>query len=151
MSFNPPVFEDVEAAGARLENVAVRTPLLHSDALDAAVGARVFVKPECLQIAGSFKIRGAYNRIVQLTKAERRAGVVAFSSGNHAQGVADAANRVGVSAAIVMPSNAPAVKVRGVQARGAEIVFYDRDTESREEIAQYLATSRGAVLVPSYD
>jgi threonine dehydratase len=146
-----PTFADVEDAAARLKGHAVLTPLIRSKALDAAVGGRVFVKAEVLQRTGSFKFRGAYNRLCRLTAAERTNGVVAFSSGNHAQGVAAAAGLVGCPAVIVMPSDAPAIKVESTRALGAEVVFYDRFTESREAIADRIAGERGAVLVPSYD
>jgi threonine dehydratase len=129
----------------------VRTPLIRSDALDAAAGGKVFIKPECLQRTGSFKFRGAYNRLCRLTAEERKAGVVAFSSGNHAQGVASAAEILGLPAVIVMPADAPAVKVEATRGYGAEVIFYDRFTESREEIAERLAREKGAVVVPSYD
>lgn len=109
------------------------------------------MKAECLQQGGSFKLRGATNRLLRLSPAERAAGVVAFSSGNHAQGIAIAAQRLGIPAAIVMPADAPSVKVEATRAAGAEILFYDRATESREEIAAALARERGAVLVPSFD
>ena len=146
-----PTFADVEDAASKLEGVAIRTPLLRSDALDEAAGGRVFVKAECLQRTGSFKIRGAYNRLVRLTEAERPRGVVAFSSGNHAQGVALAAQMMGVPAVIVMPSDAPAMKVEATRGYGAEVVLYDRFTESREAIAARIGEERGAVVVPSYD
>jgi threonine dehydratase len=124
-----------------------RTPLLPFE-----IGTkRVWAKAECLQQGGSFKLRGASNRLLQLSEAERARGVVAFSSGNHAQGVALAAQRLGIAAAIVMPSDAPAVKVEATRGFGAEIVFYDRYAESRVEIAQRLAAERGATLVPSFD
>jgi len=153
MSVTPlPVFDDVLAAAARVKPLAVRTPIIRHDALDELVGAEVYIKPECLQVTGSFKIRGATNRIAQITgEAERKAGVVAFSSGNHAQGVARAAKYFGMPALIVMPADAPEVKVAGVLADGAEVRAYDRTHESREEIAAEIARERGAVLVPSYD
>jgi threonine dehydratase len=125
----------------------VRTPLLPLE----AKGVRLWVKAECLQEGGSFKLRGATNRLLLLDEAQRRRGVVAFSSGNHAQGVAIAARRLAIPATIVMPSDAPAVKRDATLAAGAEIVGYDRATESREEIAAALAQARGAVLVPSFD
>ena len=146
-----PTFADVEDAAARLRGVANITPLLHADALDEAVGGRVFVKAECLQRTGSFKFRGAYNRLCRLTAGERKAGVVAFSSGNHAQGVAAAARLLDMPAVIVMPSDAPRVKVEATRGFGAEIVFYDRLTESREAIAARLADDKGAVLVPAFE
>lgn len=139
------------AAAGRLAGVARRTPLLAGTPLDALAGARVLVKAECLQVTGSFKIRGAWNRLVQLSPAERAAGVVAFSSGNHAQGVAEAARRLGIRAAIVMPADAPRAKLDNTRALGAEVITYDRVRESREEIAARLAAERGATLVPSYD
>ncbi len=146
-----PVFEDVVAAGQRLEGRARRTPLLGGTALDAALGQRVFLKLETLQHTGSFKFRGAFNRLVQLDAAQRGAGVVAFSSGNHAQGVAAAARLLGIHATIVMPSDAPRSKLARTRALGAEVVEYDRLNESREEIAAAIATRSGAVLVPSFD
>ena len=148
---NLPTYADVEDAAHKLAGVAVRTPLLRCDALDAAAGGRVWVKAECLQRTGSFKIRGAYNRLVRLTEAERPRGVVAFSSGNHAQGVALAARLLGLPAVIVMPADAPRTKVEATRGYGAEIVLYDRFTESREAIASRIGEERGAVVVPSYD
>ena len=146
-----PSFADVEAAAVRLQGVAVRTPLLRNDALDEAAGGKVFVKAECLQRTGSFKIRGAYNRLAQLTEDERPRGVVAFSSGNHAQGVAASAKLLVLPAVIVMPSDAPRMKVEATRGYGAEGVLYDRFTESREAIAARIGQERGAVVVPSYD
>ena len=144
-------FAAIEEAAARIKGVATQTPLLQSAPLNAAVGAEVYIKPECLQRTGSFKFRGAYNRLAQLTEAEKAAGVVAWSSGNHAQAIAAAAQILGVEAAIVMPADAPAVKTAKTRAYGAEIIAYDRHSESREEIGTKLARERGAVLVPSYD
>jgi len=138
---------DVVEAAARIEGLVQKTPLLESD-ID---GQRVWLKCECLQTGGAFKLRGATNRLLQLSPAERERGVVAFSSGNHARGVAIAAKRLGIRAVIVMPSDAPQVKVNGTRAEGAEIVFYDRRTESREEIAARLAGESGATVVPSFD
>ena len=129
----------------------MRTPLLRNDAFDAATGGRIFVKPECLQRTGSFKFRGAYNRLSAMSATERAGGVVAFSSGNHAQGVALAARLLGIRAAIVMPSDAPAVKVEATRGYGAEVILYDRLGEKREVISAKLAAERGAVLVPSFD
>lgn len=146
-----PTFADVEAAAARLLGTAVVTPLLRTAELDRRCEATVLVKAEPLQVTGSFKIRGAFNRLVQMTAAERRAGVVAWSSGNHAQGVAAAAAFLGMPAVIVMPSDAPAIKVANTRGWGAEVVTYDRATEDREAIAQRIAVDRGAVVVPSYD
>ena len=146
-----PTIADVRLAAERLRGRVVRTPLLENAALNEAVGGRVFLKAETLQETGSFKLRGATNRLLQLDDSQRRAGVVAFSSGNHAQGVARAAQVLGVPAAIVMPSDAPALKVARTKGYGAEVIFYDRATESREEIAARLAGERGAVVVPSFD
>lgn len=146
-----PGFGDVEAAARRIAGIARRTPVLNDPLLDAMTGAELWVKAECLQLTGSFKIRGATNRIAQLTETQRRAGVVAFSSGNHAQGVARAARLFGVPALIVMPADAPRVKIEGVRTDGAEIRLYERDKESREEIATEIARECGAVLVPSFD
>jgi len=124
-----------------------RTPLIEAQIR----GSRVWLKCECLQTGGSFKLRGATNRLMQLTNEEQATGVVAFSSGNHAQGVAIAAKRLGIPAIIVMPADAPALKVEGTRSQGAEIIFYDRRSESREEIAARIASEKGSVVVPSFD
>jgi len=142
---------DIEAAAARIKGVAVETPLLESAALNERAGLRVLIKPETLQRVGAFKFRGAYNRLVQLTDEERKRGVVAFSSGNHAQGVALAAKLLGIPALIVMPADAPKVKADATASYGAEVKFYDRLTESREKIAAAIAAERGAVVVPAFD
>jgi threonine dehydratase len=144
-------FADVQAAADRLKGHAVETPLIESPALNERLGGRVLLKLETLQRVGAFKFRGAYNRLVQLNTAERKAGVVAFSSGNHAQGVALAAKLLGMPAMIVMPSDAPAIKVAATRGYGAEIRLYDRINESREAIADEIAKSRGAVVVPAFD
>jgi threonine dehydratase len=144
-------FADVRAAARRLAGVAHRTPVVTSRTLDARTGATAFLKCENLQRMGAFKFRGAYNRIAQLTPAERASGVVAFSSGNHAQGVALAAQILGVPAAIVMPSDAPAAKIAATREYGAEVISYDRQTMNRGAIAAGLAAERGATLVPPYD
>lgn len=146
-----PGFDDVLAAEARIAGIVHETPVLGHPALDAAAGAQVLVKAECLQVTGSFKIRGAMNRLMQIPERGRKAGVVAFSSGNHAQGVARAARLLGMPALIVMPSDAPQVKVDGVLADGGEVHLYDRNLESREAISAELAADRGAILVPSFD
>ncbi len=146
-----PSYEGVLDAAHQIEGVAVRTPLLESPALNAVVGGRVLMKAETLQRAGAFKFRGAYNRISRLNAEERRRGVVAFSSGNHAQGVAAAAALAGTPAIIVMPSDSPRVKVEGVIGFGGEVRTYDRWTESREAIGAAIAAERGAVLVPPFD
>ena len=139
--------DDVIAAGHRIAGLVERTPLMESE----VCGERVWLKCECLQTGRAFKLRGATNRLLRLSENEREGGVVAFSSGNHAQGVAIAAQRLGIPAVIVMPSDAPAVKVDATRSHGAEIVFYDRRTEGREALAQRLADDRGAVVVPSFD
>lgn len=145
------VFADIEAAAGRLAGHAVRTPLIESPALNDRLGRRILIKPETLQRVGAFKFRGAYNRLAQLSPEEARRGVVAFSSGNHAQGVALAARLLNMPALIVMPADAPAVKVEATRGYGAEIKLYDRLTESREEIAAGIARDRGAVIVPAFD
>ena len=142
-----PTASGVMAAAERISGEVTRTPLLPLD----RGGRRIWIKAECLQRGGSFKLRGATNRLVQLDAAERARGVVAFSSGNHARGVALAAARLGIQAAIVMPSDAPRVKIAATRAAGAEIILYDRLTGSREAIGAQLAEERGAVLVPSFD
>ncbi len=141
----------MRAAAARLLGVAHRTPVVTSRTLDSRIGASAFLKCENLQRMGAFKFRGAYNRIAQLAPAERLGGVVAFSSGNHAQGVALAARICGVPAAIVMPADAPASKVAATRGYGAEVFTYDRKTMNRGAIAADLARERGATLVPPYD
>lgn len=143
--------EDIEAASRRIEGHAVVTPVIENTALNEMAGARLFIKPECLQRSGSFKFRGAYNRLSQLDDDQKKAGVVAWSSGNHAQGVAAAAALLGVPAVIVMPEDAPRVKAEKTRGFGAEIVSYDRYREDREAIGAALAKERGAVIVPSYD
>lgn len=142
---------DIQAAAGRIKGHAVETPLLESPALNDRLGARILIKPETLQRVGAFKFRGAYNRLVQLDADQRTRGVVAFSSGNHAQGVALAAQLLGMPAVIVMPSDAPAIKVANTKAYGAEVVHYDRMTEDRIAIAGAIARDRGAVVVPAYD
>ncbi|MBI4610444.1 MAG: pyridoxal-phosphate dependent enzyme [Candidatus Rokubacteria bacterium] len=144
-------FEDVEAAARRLADWIHRTPVITCRSFDDAVGASVFFKCENLQRAGSFKIRGALNKLLTLSAAERRRGVVSFSSGNHAQGVALAARLVATSAVIVMPTDAPSLKVAATRHYGAEIVFYDRQREDREAIATEIARQSGRVVVPPYD
>ena len=146
-----PTAADVDAAAARLMGVALRTPLIASPVLDAAIGARVFLKAETLQRTGSFKFRGAYNKLSTIPHDKRAGGVVAYSSGNHAQGVAAAAQILGMRAVIVMPSDAPRPKRERTAALGAEVVLYDRDHEDRTAIARAIADKRGAVLVPPFD
>jgi threonine dehydratase len=147
---SPVVHADVLAAANRLAGWPVRTPLLNCPALDAACGGRVWLKPENLQHTGSFKFRGAMNRLLAIPTEGRRGGVVAYSSGNHAQGVARAARLLGMPAAIIMPSDAPKLKVERTRADGAEVIFYDRLTEARETIAANLAEARGALIVPPF-
>ncbi len=142
---------DIEHALERLSGAALRTPLLRCAELSERAGASVLIKPENLQHIGAFKFRGAYNRLAQLDRDEQRAGVVAFSSGNHAQGVAYAAKLLGIPATIVMPTEAPRIKLENTRRLGAEVRLYERQDESREQIASAIAAERGAVLVPSYD
>jgi threonine dehydratase len=146
-----PTAADVDEAARRLAGVALHTPLLSSAALDAMTGGRVFLKAETLQRTGSFKFRGAYNRLAAIPHGERAGGVVAYSSGNHAQGVAAAARLLGMACVIVMPRDAPRAKRERTAALGAELVLYDRERDDREAIARELADRRGAVLVPPYD
>jgi threonine dehydratase len=147
----PPTSADVDAAASKLAGVALRTPLINSPVLDAAVGARVFLKAETLQRTGSFKFRGAYNKLSSIPQDRRSGGVVAYSSGNHAQGVAAAAKLLVMPAVIVMPSDAPRPKRERTAALGAEVVLYDRDKEDRAAIARDIAGQRGATLVPPFD
>jgi threonine dehydratase len=146
-----PGFADVQAAALRIAPHAVRTPLVESWQLNALTGGRVFLKLEILQRTGSFKFRGACNRLAMIPENQRAKGVVAFSSGNHAQGVAAAARLFGMPALIVMPSDAPRPKIEGTRAFGAEIVTYDRVREDREAIAAGICAERGAVLVKPFD
>ena len=139
--------DDVVAAAERISGAVERTPLIKA----RIRGERLWLKCECLQTGGSFKLRGATNRLIQLSEEERARGVVAFSSGNHAQGVAIAARRLGINATIVMPSDAPATKIEGTRAQGAELLLYDRRTEDRVAIAERLASETGVVVVPSFD
>lgn len=138
---------DVIAAAARIAGKVIRTPLVEAK----LAGRRIWLKCESLQTGGAFKLRGASNRLLQLDTAERERGVVAFSSGNHAQGVAIAARRLGIKATIVMPSDAPQIKVDGTRANGGDVVFYDRRTEDRVTIAAGLAARTGATIVPAFD
>jgi threonine dehydratase len=146
-----PTFADVLAAARRLDGVVVRTPLLENARVNALLGGRLFIKAECLQRTGSFKIRGAYNFLASMSEADRMKGVVGWSSGNHAQGLAEAARLMGVKATIVMPADAPALKAANTRASGAEIVLYDRIKDSREEIGLGIAKKTGATVVPPYD
>src|SRR3974390_2507686 len=146
-----PTVTDIEAAAKRLAGVAVRTPLINAPVLDEALGAHVFLKAETLQRTGSFKFRGAYNKISSIAPDRRPAGVVAYSSGNHAQGVAAAARLLGMHATIVMPRDAPKAKRERTLALGAEVVLYDRNAEDGAAIARKIMAERGATLVPPYD
>ncbi|MBM3485448.1 MAG: threonine/serine dehydratase [Alphaproteobacteria bacterium] len=147
----PPTIADIRDAASRLEGLAVRTPLLEMPALSERLGGRIVVKAEALQRTGAFKFRGAYNRISRLDPAERAAGVVTFSSGNHGQAVAAVARLFGIAATIVMPTDAPRLKVEATRRHGATIVHYDRVKEDREAIARRLVAERHAVLIPPYD
>jgi threonine dehydratase len=146
-----PTADDIERAARRIAPLVVRTPLIESPALNERMGACIFLKLENLQRTGSFKLRGAANRLSAIAYADRHKGVVAFSSGNHAQGVAAAARALGMRAAIVMPCDAPRAKLEGTRALGAEIVTYDRHREDREAIAQRICDERGATLVRPFD
>jgi threonine dehydratase len=143
--------EDVRRAARRLDGVANRTPVITSRALDSLLSARLFLKAEVFQRAGAFKFRGAYNKIAALSDDELRRGVLAFSSGNHAQAVALAASLLGAHATIVMPDDAPAIKLAATRGYGAEIVTYDRYTDDREAIALAISAERGLTVVPPYD
>jgi threonine dehydratase len=146
-----PTIDDIEDAAQRLRGVAVHTPLLRNDVLDQVIGCPVWIKPETLQRTGSFKMRGAWNRISRIPDADRPRGVVAFSSGNHAQGVAESAKLLGLKATIVMPSDAPKAKIESARGRGAHIRLYDRVKESREGIAAEIARETGATTIRPFD
>lgn len=142
---------DIKAAATRLEGHAVRTVLQPNAALDQRVQGRILIKPEMLQVSGSFKFRGAFNRLVQIPESDRHRGVVAWSSGNHAQGVAASAARLGIPATIVMPKDAPILKIENTRGYGAKVRLYDRYSEDRYAIGQDIAAETGAVIVPPYD
>ena len=142
---------DIEAAAARLGGVVVRTPIISSPVLDEQVGGRVLLKAENLQRAGSFKIRGAYNMLSQLTAEQAMNGAVAFSSGNHAQAVAAAGTMLGIETTIVMPEDTPKIKIENTRRLGGTTVLYDRYTQDREAIANQIAADKGAVVVPPYN
>ena len=146
-----PDFDDVAAAAGRIKGQAVRTPLLNSAYLDDVAGCRVFLKPECLQRTGSFKFRGAFNTISSMAKEERSNGVVAVSSGNHAQGVADAARLHGIPATIIMPADAPKTKIERTKRLGAEVILYDRMNEDREAIAADHCRRTGAAFIHPFN
>lgn len=146
-----PTIDDVKEAAKRIEGIAVRTPLLRNDVLDATTGAKVWVKAECLQRGGAFKMRGATNAIAALAPEVRARGVIAFSSGNHAIAVSTAAKLFGIEATIVMPSDAPKIKLETTRSLGATVVTYDRVRESREEIGAKLSAVKGASLIKPFD
>ena len=146
-----PTFSDVQAAADLLRGVAHRTPVVTSRTFDALTGATVFFKPENLQRVGAFKFRGAYNALACLSGDEKRRGALAYSSGNHAQGMALAGQLLGVPVVVVMPADAPAVKVAATRGYGAEVVLYDRATQVRETVGREIAEARGLALVPPYD
>ncbi len=151
MTLQPPTIVDIESARVRIAPYVKRTPVLTNEVVDARAGASLFVKAESLQRFGAFKARGAFNRIASFTDAERRNGVLAFSSGNHAQATAGAARVFGLPAVIVMPSDAPKVKVDNTRALGGEVVLYDRITEDREAIGAAIVAERGLALVKPFD
>ncbi|POR56189.1 threonine dehydratase [Paraburkholderia eburnea] len=151
MSTLPITFEDVAAAHERIRGVAHRTPVMTSRTANALAGADLFFKCENFQRMGAFKFRGAYNAIAQFTPEQKKGGVITFSSGNHAQAIALSAQLLGVKAVIVMPHDAPAVKVEATRGYGGEVVFYDRYTEDREALGKRLAAERGLTLIPPYD
>ncbi|MDR3453962.1 MAG: threo-3-hydroxy-L-aspartate ammonia-lyase [Rhodoferax sp.] len=150
-SLQLPTYDDVAAAARRLEGQAHRTPVLRSRTADALLGAQLFFKCENFQRMGAFKFRGAFNALSQFTPAQRKTGVLAFSSGNHAQAIALSARILGMPAAIVMPLDAPAAKLAATRGYGAEVITYDRFTEDRQAISQRLAQERGTTLIPPYD
>jgi threonine dehydratase len=144
-------YRDIEAAAARILGLAHRTPVMTSRTADAMAGAQLFFKCENFQRIGAFKFRGACNAIARFTDAQRRAGVLTYSSGNHAQAIALAAKLAGIDATIIMPHDAPALKVQATRGYGGEVIFYDRYTEDREAIGRRLAQERGMTLIPPYD
>ena len=146
-----PEFKDIEKAARRIEGFAVRTPVIESPKLNAITGGRILIKAECLQRTGSFKFRGAWNMISKLDAKKAKGGVVAYSSGNHAQGVAAAAQIKGLPALIVMPADTPLIKQENTRSYGAEVVTYDRATQSREAIAERYVKERHAVMVPPFE
>ncbi len=146
-----PTPDDVRAAAERIRGIAHRTPVLTSRQFDEAVGARVFFKAEPLQRAGAFKFRGAYNALSRLSPDERRRGVLTYSSGNHAQAVALAGRLLGIAATIIMPSDAPAVKVLATRGYGAEVILYDREKTTREALGAEISEERGLPIIPPYD
>lgn len=148
---NAPSFDDVKSAAEKISGFAVKTPLLRCDDLSEKLSAEIYVKPECLQKVGAFKFRGAFNRLSRLSDDEKKRGVVAFSSGNHAQGVALSAKLLGIDATIVMPEDSPKMKLENTRGYGAKVITYDRENESREEIADQVSRETGAIVVPSFE
>ncbi|ACP23415.1 putative threonine dehydratase (plasmid) [Sinorhizobium fredii NGR234] len=146
-----PTADSIHAARERIAKYAVRTPILESDALNVLVGARVFIKPENLQRSGSFKLRGALNRALQLGTAEREGGIVAWSSGNHGLAISFVAKELGIKATVLMPHDAPKTKIEGVRQNGAAVRLYGKTKENREEIGAQIAAESGAAIVPPYD
>ena len=146
-----PELKDVISAAAKISDVAVKTPLLKCEDMSQKLSAEIYVKAECLQRVGAFKFRGAYNRLSRLNDEEKKKGVVAYSSGNHAQGVAASAKLLGIDATIVMPEDSPKMKLQNTRNYGAKVVTYDRDKESREEIADNFSKETGAIVVPSFE
>lgn len=144
-------FRSIKAAHARLVGHVLRTPLFESERLNRVVGGRLLLKAECLQTTGSFKFRGATNALLELSEDQRKGGVIAYSSGNHALAVATAAKRLGVHAVVVMPSDAPPPKIQGARLAGAEVIAYDRDKDDRMAICAELAQARGLTLIPPFD
>ena len=144
-------FDDIEAAAARLRGVAHRTPVFRSRTLDALTGGEIHLKAESLQRTGAFKFRGAFNALSLLTDAAKAHGVLAYSSGNHAQAMALAGRELGIGVTIIMPTDAPAVKLEATRGYGAEIIPYDRTETTREELAAQIAAERGLTIIPPYD
>lgn len=146
-----PTLADIEDAAARLSGLAVYTPLIESPALNDICGGRLLIKAEMLQRTGSFKFRGAYNRISRLDEAEREPGIIAYSSGNHGQAVAAVGNMLGISTTVVMPADAPRLKLDATRSHGAEVITYDRATETREDVTAGIMAKSGATLIPPFD
>lgn len=150
-NIEPPTLNDIRAAATRLEGLARRTPLLENHVLNEELGFRLIIKPECLQRTGSFKFRGAYNKISQIPDRDRPKGVVAFSSGNHAQGVAAASSLFGIKSTIIMPESAPRAKINNTRALGGDVVLYNRQRDDREKMGADICAETGATIVPPYD
>lgn len=150
-NIEPPTFDDILSAADRLNGLARVTPLLENHVLNEELGFRLIIKPECLQRTGSFKFRGAYNKIAQIPEQDRPKGVVAFSSGNHAQGVAAAATLFGIKSTIIMPETAPRAKIDNTRALGGDVILYNRERDDREQMGADICASTGATIVPPYD